>query len=71
MKEAETKAKELIEKFTNADYQDMSIYGVKSCALICVDEKIEEASLVARNPIQALKRIKFLQEVKQILTDKY
>ena len=34
------KAEDLIERIKNADYQDMSIDGVRSCAIICVDEII-------------------------------
>jgi hypothetical protein len=40
--DAKEKAKELIDKYLNADYTDVNINGAKQCALIAVDE-IEDA----------------------------
>ena len=36
------KAKELTDKYMNADYTDISIHGAKQCALICVDEILND-----------------------------
>ena len=40
------KAKELTDKYMNADYTDISIHGAKQCALICVDEIQEHAQMI-------------------------
>jgi len=32
------KAKELTDKYMDADYTDIGIHGAKQCALICVNE---------------------------------
>ena len=39
------KAKELIDKYLNADYTDINIHGAKQCALIAVDEILEECRI--------------------------
>jgi len=36
------KAKELTDKYMNADYTDIGIHGAKQCALICVDEILND-----------------------------
>jgi hypothetical protein len=39
------KAIELIDKYSNADYTDISFSGAKQCALICCDEVLEHLQL--------------------------
>jgi len=38
MESAKEKAKELVDKYLNADYTDINIHGAKQCALIAVEE---------------------------------
>ena len=58
------KAKELTDKYMNADYTDISIHGAKQCALICVDEIQEHAQMIEteyegyNNPYQYFLQVK-------------
>ena len=64
------KAKELIDKFnTHARYWDcywdvpLEVNHAKQCALICIDERIEEAEWWSRR-YKADNVIKYLKEIK-------
>ena len=63
---AKEKAEELVERFLDADYSDLSIHGTKQCALICVDEILKalyEVEYWERD--SAIKICKHYKEVKQ------
>ena len=58
------KAKELVDKMHSKMYSD-GIYDAKQCALICVDEIIEEIKEWNMSVIDYQNRIEYWQEVKQ------
>jgi hypothetical protein len=58
---AKEKAKELMVRFRNADYQDMNNYGIRECALICVDEITRTMRIMDVNDDRWI----YWQEVKQ------
>jgi hypothetical protein len=54
------KAEELINKYLDANYSDLSIYGALSCALIAVDEILNYLEVYGFST-----QIEYWQEVKQ------
>ena len=60
------KANELIEKFKDADYNDIGNLGAKVCALICVDEmKSFSFDIEFHKKEHAVKIAKYWIEVKK------
>jgi len=57
------KAKELVDKYLNADYMQLSIYVAKECALIAVDEIIDAILIIYDYDFESLN--KYWQDVKQ------
>lgn len=41
---AQEKARELVDRFLNANYTDISLHGAKQCAFIAVDLHLNELS---------------------------
>ena len=81
MKEAELKAKELIERFLALDMLDLDGYtywiedrNAKQCALICVNQMLEVLENIPDLDVKGnilLNEIEKHRKIKQILTDKY